>query len=367
MPLKLIYQKKKADRWIAVITIALCLSGLIMIFESSNVSAFADFGDKYHYIKEQLIWFSIGVVMMVITSFISYKKYFLWSVPLLLFTIGTLIAVFIPGIGIHALGARRWVGFGSFNFQPSELTKLTFIFYLSAWFSNKEKGRLLPFLMLLSLMTGLIILQPDLGTAIILTIIALIIYFLSGAPLWHFGALIPCVVIAVLFLALSSPYRFARLTTFLHPNSDPLGASYHIRQIILSLGSGGFFGVGLGGSKQKYQYLPEATTDSIFAIFGEDFGFIGSLVFITIFVVLLYRIYIVVKRAPDKYSYLLSGGIFALISAHVAVNLGAVVALLPLTGVPLPFISYGGSNLVVLLTAVGIILNISKYGVSKKA
>lgn len=365
MPVRLIHQKKKIDIWIAILAVCLCLFGLVMIFESSNVSAYRDFGDKYHYIKEQSVWFLLGLISMSVTSFISYKKYFYLSVPMLLVTIVLLLAVFISGIGIHALGARRWINIGSFNLQPSEVTKLTFIFYLAAWFATKEKGRLIPFLLLLGLLAGLIILQPDLGTAIILSVIAIIMYFLSGAPLWHFTLLLPCMVVAVLGLAISSPYRLQRLTTFLNPNSDPLGSSYHIRQIILSLGSGGLFGVGLGSSRQKYEFLPEATTDSIFAIFGEDFGFIGSFIFLCIFVFLLYRIFLVVKRAPDKHSFLLSGGIFALISTHLAINLGAIVALLPLTGVPLPFISYGGSNLVILLTSIGILLNISKHTIIK--
>lgn len=360
---RLITQKRNFDVWILVLTVFLIIFGLIMIFESSNVSAYRDFGDKYHYVKEQFIWSIVGFTGLLTAFLIPYKKFYNWSVPILIGTIIFLIVVFIPGIGIKTYGASRWIGFRSINFQPSELAKLTVIFYLSAWFSNKERGRLMPFLLLLGLIVGLVVLQPDLGTAIILSLISMMLYFLSGAPIWQFAMLIPCMLFATIGLAVSSPYRFKRLTTFLNPNSDPLGASYHIRQILIALGSGGWMGIGLGASRQKYQFLPEATTDSIFAIIGEDFGFIGSVVLLVIILIFLYKIYQVAKHAPDRHSYLLASGIFILFASQVTINLGAIVSLLPLTGVPLPFISYGGSSLVVAMTAIGIILNISRRSV----
>ncbi len=337
-----------------------------MIFESSNVAAFNDFGDKYHFVKDQITWFSIGLCSMTVVSFINYKKYYYLSLPFLILTIIFLAAVFIPGISIKAYGARRWLGFGFFNFQPAELAKLSLIIYLSAWFSNREKGRLVSFLLLISLIVGLVIMEPDLGTAVIMVMISIVIYFLSGAPIWQFVLIVPAIVLSLIGLAVSSPYRLRRLTTFFDPNSDPLGASYHIRQILIALGSGGLFGIGLGASKQKYQYLPEATTDSIFAIIGEEFGFIGAVILIIMFMIFLYRILRIVKRAPDRQSYLLASGIFVLFASQILINLSAIVALLPLTGVPLPFISYGGSNLIISLIAVGILLNISKYVIEKK-
>lgn len=336
-----------------------------MIFESSNVIAFKDYGDKYFFIKEQFKWFLTGLAGLLITSLVSYKRFFQWSIPFLIVTIISLIAVFIPGLGIKSLGASRWLNLGFIRFQPSELAKLIIIFYLSAWFSNKEKGRLLPFLLLISLVVGLVVLQPDLGTAIIMTAVAIILYFLSGAQIWHFLMLLPVVVLSVLGLILTSAYRFRRLTTFLNPNIDPLGASYHIRQILISLGSGGFWGVGLGSSRQKYQYLPEASTDSIFAIVGEELGFIGSGVLLILSIIFLYRLFLVAKKAQDRYGFLLASGIFSLFASQMLINLGSIVAFFPLTGVPLPFISYGGSNLVVSLTAIGVILNISRNLVSK--
>lgn len=359
-PLKLFKQKKQFDYWILAFAIFFSLFGILMIFESSNVAAFKEFGDKYFFVKEQLKWFAIGVAGLSAAAFISYKRFYQWSFILLLITIISLMAVFIPGLGIKTLGASRWLKFGIVKFQPSELAKLVMIFYLSAWFSNKEKSRLLPFLLLTSLVVGLVVLQPDLGTAIILTLIAVILYFLSGAKLWHFLLLLPAVLISVLGLIMTSAYRLRRFTTFLNPNLDPLGASYHIRQILLSLGSGGFWGLGLGSSRQKYQYLPEASTDSIFAIMGEELGFIGNTIFIILCIIFLYRLFLVAKNTQDKYGFLLASGVFTLFASQLLINLGAIVAIFPLTGVPLPFISYGGSNLVISLTAIGIILNISR-------
>lgn len=352
---------KRIDIWIGILAIIFSLFGLLMIFESSNVMAFHDFGNKYYYIHEQAIWFLFGVIGMVIVSFVNYKKYYWLAFPAIIITIVSLFAVFIPGIGVKAYGANRWIGINKFNFQPSELAKLTLIFYLAAWFSKKEKGRLMSFFLLLLLIVGLVVLQPDLGTAIILTAIAIFMYFLSGANSKQFLLLIPLVIVVVSLLAYSSPYRLKRVTTFLNPNIDPLGASYHIRQILISLGSGGFWGMGLGASRQKYQFLPEATTDSIFAIIAEELGFLGSMILVFMFIIFLWRIVKITKNIPDLHGFLLASGIFILFTSQILVNLGSMVALFPLTGVPLPFISYGGSNLVISLISVGILLSISRF------
>lgn len=358
--IKLIKQKRKVDYWIVVFAITFSLFGILMIFESSNVVAFKQFGDKYYFVKEQLKWFSIGILSLILTSVISYKRFYNWSVAFLIFTLISLVVVFIPGLGVKALGASRWLKIGFINFQPGELTKLSIIFYLSAWFVNHEKKRLLSFLLLTGLVIGLVVLQPDLGTAIILGVIIITLYFLSGASIWHFLILVPVSVLTIFGLIFSSSYRFKRLTTFLNPNVDPLGASYHIRQILISLGSGGLLGLGLGSSLQKYQYLPEASTDSVFAIVGEELGFVGSAIFIIASFIFLYRLFLVAKKSQDRFGRLLSAGIFTLFASQMLINLGAIVAIFPLTGVPLPFISYGGSNLVVSLTSIGVMLNISR-------
>lgn len=331
-----------------------------MVYEASNVAAFREFGDKYHFIKDQLTWFVIGSIILVVLSFIPYQKYYFLSFPIFLATIVFLIAVFIPGIGAKIQGARRWVNLGFIRFQPSEFAKLSTILYVSSWLSHKEKERFLAFLTLMGITVGLVLLQPDFGTSVILTAIFLTIYFLSGAPVSHFIVILPIVVVSLIVLSVVSPYRSARIMTFLNPTHDLLGASYHIRQILISLGSGGFLGVGLGASRQKFQFLPEATTDSIFAIIAEELGFVGSVAVIAIYFFLFSRIAKVIMTAVDTQGKLLAGGILVYLGFQTAVNLGAMVALIPLTGIPLPFISYGGSNLITSMCAIGILLNISR-------
>jgi cell division protein FtsW len=354
---------KSFDLWLTISIIGFCLFGLLMIYEASNVMAFRDFGDKYKFVKDQFAWTVIGFGGLIFTMYYPYKKYMKYSVVILVLIIISLVAVFIPGIGVRVGGAHRWIGIGSNVIQPSEFTKLAVILYLSSWLTQK-KVRLIHFLLLFGVLVGLVVLQPDLGTAIILSCILLAMYFLSDAPLYHFFVLIPIVVSSVIVLAFISPYRFQRVLTYLNPNADPLGVSYHIRQILISLGAGGFWGLGLGASRQKYQFLPAATTDSIFAIIGEEFGFLGCFILIMAFCFLVTRIYIIAKNASDKQSFLLAGGILALISFQIMINLGATVVLFPLTGVPLPFISYGGSNLLVSLLSMGIVLQISRNKIS---
>lgn len=336
--------------------------GVLMVYEASSVSAAVDFGDKYYFLKEQLKWAVLGTVVMFTVAFIDYRRYYILAVPILLITLFFLLLVFVPGLGVKALGAHRWINFRIFILQPSELTKLASIIYLSAWLSLKEKGRFLAFLLLTGTLVALVLLEPDLGTAFVIISVSLAVYFISGAPLKHFAALLPVSILGVIGLALSAPYRFRRLTTFLNPNSDPLGASYHIRQILISLGSGGLLGVGLGKSRQKFAYLPEATTDSIFAIIAEELGFIGSLAIIAVFFILIYRGFQIAQKAPDTFGKLIGSGIICWIAIQSLVNLGSMVALVPLTGIPLPFISYGGSSLVIMMTACGVVLNIERQG-----
>lgn len=349
------------DRWLVGVVLILALFGVLMVYDSSVAIAIRDFGDQYYYAKEQLKWLGIGIVAMVILSRIDYHRWYALALPALVGAMVLLMAVFIPGFGVRALGAHRWLNFGVFIFQPAELAKLVLILYLAAWFTSREKGRFGAFLLLTGTIFGLVIAEPDLGTGIILVAIALVMYFLSGASIKHFAILIPVVVIGIALLAISSPYRFARLTTYLNPESDPLGASYQIRQVLLALGSGGWTGIGIGKSRQKYEYLPEANTDSIFAIIGEEVGFLGVTLVVSAFAFLVWRVLGIAGRAPDTFGKLLAGGIGAWIGIQSALNIGAMAALIPLTGIPLPLISYGGSSLVILLAASGIVLNISRH------
>jgi len=279
-------------------------------------------------------------------------------------TLLSLVLVLIPSLGTQIMGARRWLAIGGFGFQPAELIKLTFVLYLAALLSKKKQ--LWPFLLLLGMILLLIMLEPDLGTAVVVTATGMVVYFASGGPIWQMGLISLTGLLAGVGLIFSSSYRKERLLTFLNPTRDPLGASYHIRQILIALGSGGLFGVGLGQSRQKYEYLPATTTDSIFAVIAEEVGFIGGSLVILAFLVLIWRGMKIAREAPDEFSSLLATGITAWIGLQALVNLAAMVALVPLTGVPLPFISYGGSSLVIALVGVGILLNISKQKVVKK-
>ncbi len=338
----------------------LLIFGLVMVYNASSASALEDFSDKFYFLKEQTKWVVMGILAGVGAYFFDYRRLKPLALPALIVSIVLLVAVFIPGIGITAYGARRWINLGFTVLQPSELAKLSLVLYLSTWLTTKEKGRLLAFLLLVGLLVGLIILEPDMGTAIVLLGIATSIYFVSGGEILGLLAIAPAVILGGVFLALKSPYRLKRITTFFDPTADPLGASYHIRQALIAIGSGGIFGIGLGNSRQKYSYLPEATTDSIFAIIAEEVGLIGATVLIIAFVVFFVRCLRMIRDTDDKFGKLLGVGIISWLAFQTVVNFSSMVALIPLTGVPLPFISYGGSALVAELVAVGILFNIFK-------
>lgn len=348
------------DRWSVLTVFVLSLFGILMVYDSSVAIAVRDFGNQYYYAREQAKWLIVGMATLGVFSFIDYHYWQKLAFPILMGTFILLLAVFLPGIGVRALGAHRWINFGFFILQPAELAKLSIVIYLSAWFTSREHGRLFSFLLLMAMVVGLVLIEPDLGTSIILVSIAVILYFGSGAPFFHFGVLLPTLALGLIGLAIISPYRMARLTTFLHPDQDTQGASYHIHQALLALGSGGWFGVGVGQSRQKYEYLPEANTDSIFAIIGEEFGFVGAASVILAFVFLVWRGFRIARRAPDRFGTLIALGVTVWIAVQTVINLSAMAALMPLTGVPLPFISYGGSSLIIILAAVGILLNVSR-------
>ncbi len=341
--------------------IFLALFGLLMVYNSSVVLAIRDFQDPLYYVREQARWFAIGITVFLAGVFIDYRKIRILAIPLLFITIGLLIAVFIPGLGVRAYGAFRWIRIGTHVFQSAELAKLTAVIYLAAWLSNPEKKHFVAFLFFLAVMVGLIVLEPDLGTAIILGSISVFMYFISGARLRYMAILIPLGITAIIVLSLVSPYRVKRLVSFINPESDPQGASYQVRQALIAVGSGGVTGVGLGKSRQKYEYLPEANTDSIFAIISEETGFVGSVFVILIFIVIINRLARISMHTGDRFGSLIAGGVMVWFGFQSVCNIGAIVSILPMTGIPLPLISYGGSNLVVMLAAFGLVLNISRY------
>ena len=351
---------KRIDTILLFSVVVLVTFGLFMIYDASSVIAFRDFSDKYYYFKEQLVWAVLGFSALGFFSYFNYRRFFNLSLLLLIVAIVLLILVFMPGLSIYAFGARRWISFGFFVLQPAEFVKLSLAIYLAAWFSQKEKGRLLAFSLLLGLVLFLIMLQPDMGTSTIILFEALVVYFLSGGSIVHFLLMVPVVSILGFVFIKIEPYRAQRLTSFLNLGRSLENASYHVKQILIALGSGGVLGVGVGNSLQKYEYLPENVTDSIFAIVAEEFGFFGSTILIVLFGMVIWRGFRIAVSARDKFGKLLAGGIISFLGIQVIINLAVMTALLPLTGVPLPFISYGGSALIVDLTAVGILLNISK-------
>jgi cell division protein FtsW len=351
---------RKIDGVLLIIVLFLSFFGLFMIYNASSVIALRDIGDQYYYIKEQLVWMVLGISSLIFFSFFSYRRLAFFALPLLITSIVLLALVFLPGLGVKALGAQRWINLHFFVFQPAEFIKLSLAIYLSAWFTTREKGRLLAFSLLVGTVLLLVMLQPDMGTASIILFEASVIYFLSGGSLLHFALLVPVTGVIGILSILAAPYRLKRLTSFMQTDSSLENVSYHVRQILIALGSGGILGVGLGNSLQKYAYLPENVTDSIFAIIAEETGFIGASFVILLFAVIIWRGFAIAQKAKDKFGKLLAGGITSFLGIQIVINLASMTALIPLTGVPLPFISYGGSALIIDLTAIGILLNIAQ-------
>lgn len=343
-------------------TIALSAVGIFILYESSSYTAFLNIGDKYYFVKNQSVWLILGVILCFSISFFNYKILARFALPMLLFTFGLLVAVFLPGIGLSLKGAHRWINLGFTVFQPSEILKITLTVYLAAWFSVKEKGRLLAFLLLLGLCILLVIMEPDLGTATIIGATAILVYFFQGAKVIEMLAILGLFVAAIFLLIKIEPYRAERFTSYINFNPNDLSTtSYHVKQILVGLGSGGLTGVGFGKSVQKYAYLPENTTDSIFTIFAEEAGFVGSLFLLSLFFLQLFIGYSIAIQAPDVFGRLLAFGIISFLGVQAVINVASQVALFPLTGVPLPFISYGGSSMVINFISIGILLSIARH------
>lgn len=348
---------------------AITIFGLVMLSSASSAVGYEKFNDNYWYFKHQIIFGLLpGIVGFFIMAKIDYRKWKKHALSFLIFSIVLLLLVFIPSLGTSYGRARNWINFFGMSLQPSEIVKLTFLIYLAAWLGRirgeKEMKDVsvsfIPFVVVVGIVTLLMILQPDVGTLSIIAIISLVVYFAAGAPLVHLGWITGVGFLFFLILIKIAPYRTARLMTFLHPELDPQGIGYHINQALLAVGSGGFFGLGLGFSRQKFQYLPEVVGDSIFAIIAEELGFIFAAGLVCAFVFLAIRGFKIAQKAPDTFGRLLAVGITAWFVFQAFINIGAMLAILPLTGIPLPFISYGGTALTMCLTAAGVMINISK-------
>lgn len=369
----------KPDLVLLVAAVLLLVFGVLMVYDASVVTSLKLFGGQYHYLILQLTWVLLGIVPAVFFYLLDYKKLKRLAVPLFFLSIAFLVFVLLPtSFNPKILGAQRWIYLnpspmpeipllGRFKFQPSELAKLSLVLYLATLFTSRKKFGLRLFLPLLVLVTLPVILEPDFVTAVILAGIGIALYFVAGGSILQLILFIPLLLVAGIGLIIISPYRSERLWTFLNPSSaDPQRAGYQIKQILIALGSGGLFGLGVGEGRQKYAYLPGVNTDSIFAVIGEEFGFVGTAILILLFWLVIYRGFRVAQKAPDQFGKVLAAGIIIWFALQTFVNLGAVVGLIPLTGVTLPLISYGGSSLVVVMAAFGILLNISRQAVSAR-
>ncbi len=353
---------------LVIATCSLLGLGLVMILSASSVASFANYGSSYLFFKKQLLWAAIGGASFIVFSRLDYRHLKGVGYPAYALVFILLLAVLVPGVGITTGGSSRWLGAGPFTFQPSELAKLALVLFAADVFSRKKESSLrefthtaLPLVPALGGLTVLVIAQPDLGTTLLLGSIALGMLFVAGAPLGYVTIIGGAGGALAGFAALSAPYRRERVLSFLNPWSDPLDTGYQAIQSMFALGSGGWFGVGIGASRQKWLYIPNAHTDFIVAIIGEETGLIGTSVVLGLFAFIAYLGIRIARNAPDRFGTLLASGITIWITVQALVNIGAVTASLPITGVPLPLVSFGGSSLVVSLIAMGILVSIARH------
>lgn len=358
---------KKFDIKLFISIIITCIYGCIMIYSSSCIWAEYKFGNKYHYFIMQLIFLIIGIILMVLVSKVDYKVYLKRSNKILFICIILLILVLIPGIGKVRNGSRSWFGIGGLGIQPSEFMKLALIIFTSKYIHNNpkcmssvKKGAL-PILLVTMLSFLLIMLQPDFGTGTILVITIISMLFISGIETSFFIKSMFVLIFFASILILAAPYRLKRVVSFLNPWSDPLGTGFQAIQSLYAIGPGGLFGLGFGNSIQKHFYLPEPQTDFIFSIISEELGILGIISVAALFLFIIIRCVKISAKAPDMFSKFISFGILFQLSFQALLNLSVVVGLIPVTGVTLPFFSYGGSSLLITMISMGIVLNISRH------
>jgi cell division protein FtsW len=347
--------------------IALVAAGVVMVYSASSVRAYIASDDPALYGVQQAIWASLGLFAMYVTSRLDFRLLRYLAIPAYLVTLALLIAVLIPHIGVDANGSRRWIPLPVIgSFQPAELAKLAICLYLAHWLDRRGSRAhgfwdgFIPFGLLVVPGFVLIAAEPDLGTAGVYMAAALAMFFMSGANLVYFSVAAATVMGGAILMVSNTAYQLQRVQSFFDPFKDPLHTGYNSVQALMALALGGITGLGLGASKQKYMYLPAPSTDFIFAIIGEEWGLIGTLAIVALFVVIAYQGYRIAIHAPDTFSGLLAAGITTWLVVQACINMMVVTALLPVTGIPLPFISYGGSALIINLVAVGILLSISR-------
>lgn len=359
-------QTNKMNMLLLTTTIILTLIGVIMVYSASQIWAEYKYNDKYYYFWRQLIFACLGFIGMLVVSKIDYLLYKKHASKIFFLTVFLLIAVLIPGIGIIRGGARSWIGIGSFSIQPSEFMKIASVILISKYLSDyyKDMKKPLPILLLLMIIIGvfgLIMLQPDFGTGLVLIATIIVMLFVSGVDISYFVYLLLVGLAGITVLIISAPYRLQRIFAYLDPWNDPLGSGFQIIQSLYAITPGGIFGVGFGNSIQKYFYLPEPQTDFIFAIIGEELGFIGALGIIFLFYFVAFRGMKIALNSFDPFATYVAIGIVAMIALQFIVNVSVVIGLIPVTGITLPLLSYGGSSLTLTLASIGILLNLSKF------
>lgn len=353
---------------LSIVVALLCLIGLMMVLSSSEVRSYAAFHDSWRYFKKQMIWLVAGSGLAIICSRVPYQWWRKMSLPLMGGSALMLLAVLVPGVGVSAGGAQRWLGVGSLVIQPSEIAKFAVIIYCADILArraekiNDWKLTLRPVLGGIGLIAVLVIMQPDMGTMMMIAGIGTALLFVAGVSWPVMLALATSGVLGALFLGLVEGYRRARFVAFIDPWKDPAKVGYQNVQSLVGLGTGRIWGVGLGASRAKWGFLPNAFTDFIYAIIGEEFGFVGAALVLSLFVVFAFVGVKIARRAPDRFGMLVATGITAWIVGQAFLNIGAVMGVLPITGVPLPFVSFGGSSLVILLACTGVLLNIASQG-----
>jgi cell division protein FtsW len=358
---------RTADLILAIATAAMLGVGVVMVLSASSFEAFRDYGDAFHFVKAQLLWASLGFAAMLFFMKVDYHYFRRFAWAGIATAIGLLLLVLVAGREV--MGARRWIPIGPFGLQPTELTKIAMIFFIARLFADRPNRALsltegiLPVVGVLGVIVLLIMKQPDFGSALVIIMTAVTMLFVAGMRMAYLYGLGLAGIPVLVWLAVSEPYRMARLLAFVDPWKDPQGKGYQTIQSLLALGSGGILGLGLGQSRQKFLYLPEQHTDFIFAILGEELGLIGTVSVITLFFVFAWRGYKIAIDAPDHFGSLLAAGITSMVVFQGVLNMGVISSLLPITGVTLPMISYGGSSLTISLAAIGILLNVSKHGV----
>ena len=358
---------------IVVLTGALCAVGLVMVLSASAYTSLVDYGSVWTIFERQVLWMALGAIAMFFASRMHYESWRKVRVVLLLGTLALLLLVLVPGVGVSAGGSSRWIGFGQLRLQPSELMKLALSVFAADLLARRAnrvheaRAVVVPLLVVFATSAVLVLKQPDMGTALVLACITFAVLYAGGVPLRPVLKALAGVCVIGLIVGLAEPYRRARLLSFVNPFAHAQGSGYQVVQSLVGLGSGHLYGLGLGAGRQKWGLLPNAHTDFIFSVIGEEAGLIGTILVLAMFAGLACYGARAAARAPDRYSSLMAVSCTCWITAQAVINIGAVIGLLPVTGIPLPFVSFGGSSLVITMVAAGILANIASHEVRPRA